>query len=264
MVVEASSQTLQVDLSTLSPKINDTAPKFHFTAAEARKMMADLNLKSIRDLLKTLLAPASTLARPPISQFHVGAVGMTPSGDIYMGVNLEFVHMPLNNSVHAEQFLIANLRHHKETEISVVAVNAAPCGHCRQFFSELQCADSVEFMFGDNANGSYKLQQLLPMRFKPQDLLGADPPPLLLSPQNLPLEYSPAATGTIAQRSGESRLFSEAAQLALQEAQESYCPYSNCPAGVALITEDGEVYGGGYMESCAYNPSMQVCCFLCL
>ena len=70
-------------------------------------MMADLQLKSIRDLLKALLSPTSTLARPPISQFHVGAVGMTPTGDIYMGVNLEFEDMPLNNSVHAEQFLLS-------------------------------------------------------------------------------------------------------------------------------------------------------------
>ena len=242
----------------MSPKGGSITPKFHFTAAEAREMMAELQLKSIRDLLKALLAPTSTLARPPISQFHVGAVGLTLAGDIYIGVNLEFVGMPLNNSVHAEQFLIANLRHHRETELSVVAVNAAPCGHCRQFFSELQCSDSVEFVFGDDANASYKLQQLLPMRFKPQDLLGEDPPPLLLSPQNLPLTYSPQAKEAIEQRAAEDRLFSQAAELALQEARESYCPYSHCPAGVALITEDGDVYGGGYMESCAYNPSMQV------
>lgn len=255
----SDTQMLSASLSgSLSPDTRHITPKFHYSAAEARQLMADLKLKSIRELLQALLAPSANLAKPPISQFHVGAVGMTPAGDIYVGVNLEFKEMPLNNSVHAEQFLVANLRHHQETELSVVAVNAAPCGHCRQFFSELQCADRVEFVFGDNGKGSYKLNQLLPMRFKPQDLLGEDPPPLLLSPQNLPLQYSLDTKLAISQRSVDNPVFSKASQLALQEARESYCHYSNCPAGVALITEHGEVYGGGYMESCAYNPSMQV------
>jgi cytidine deaminase len=261
VVCDSLSHTLEVDLGhTNSPKPSVITPKFHFTAAEARQLLTELKLSSIRQLLTALLQPASTLARPTISQFHVGAVGMATSGDIYVGVNLEFLDMPLNHSVHAEQFLVANLRYHRETELSVVAVNAAPCGHCRQFLSELQCADNVEFLFGD-PTGSYKLDQLLPMRFKPQDLLGNDPPPLLLSAQNLPLQFTPGVKEAIAERSTESLLFSKAAQLALQEAQESYCPYSNCPAGIALITTNGEVFGGGYMESCAYNPSMQVCCY---
>lgn len=253
------SQTLQVELqSATTPKVGKIMPKFHFNAAEARQMMVDMDLKSTKELLKALLQPASTLARPPISQFHVGAAGVTPAGDVYIGVNVEFPDMPLNNSIHAEQFLIANLKHHKEAELSVVAVNAAPCGHCRQFFSELQCAETLEFLFANDSKWrSYRLHELLPMRFKPQDLLGDDPPPLLLSPQNHPFKFSEDAPASIAQQSSNP-LFESAAQVALQEAQESYCPYSNCPAGVAIITKDGKVYGGGYMESCAYNPSMQV------
>jgi hypothetical protein len=50
--------------------------------------------------------------------------------------------MPLNQSVHAEQFLIANLISHGEQELIALAVTAAPCGHCRQFYSELHCAVS--------------------------------------------------------------------------------------------------------------------------
>lgn len=37
---------------------------------------------------------------------------------------------------------------------------------------------------------------------------------------------------------------------------QAYCPYSLCPSGVALITDSGGVYSGGYIESCAYNPSL--------
>lgn len=210
-----------------------------------------------KQLLKSLLDRSSKLARPPVSNFHVGAAGITPAGDVYVGVNLEFLRMPLNNCVHAEQFLIANLHHHREPELETIAVNAAPCGHCRQFFSELECADTVEFVFGNEPNDSYKLHELLPMRFKPQDLLGQNPPPLLLAPQKLPLEYSQSATRALEQRADEA-VFQSAAKLALQEARESFAPYSKCPAGVALIAGSGDVYGGAYLESAAYNPSMQV------
>ncbi len=48
----------------------------------------------------------------------------------------------------------------------------------------------------------------------------------------------------------------EAASQALLSAQESYTPYTRCPAGMGLITQDGSVYGGGVIESCAYNPTI--------
>lgn len=37
---------------------------------------------------------------------------------------------------------------------------------------------------------------------------------------------------------------------------ESYAPYTRCPAGLALVTNSGRVYGGGVIESCAYNPTL--------
>jgi len=50
--------------------------------------------------------------------------------------------MPLSQSVHGEQLLMANLMLHGETELDTLAISAAPCGHCRQFYSELACAVS--------------------------------------------------------------------------------------------------------------------------
>jgi cytidine deaminase len=47
----------------------------------------------------------------------------------------------------------------------------------------------------------------------------------------------------------------KAAEEALEECRKSYAPYSKCPAGAAIVTEEG-VYAGGYIESAAYNPSM--------
>ena len=62
------------------------------------------------------------------------------SGRLYAGVNLEFPGLPLQHSVHAEQFLIANAAWHGERGLRRIAVNAAPCGHCRQFIAELVTA----------------------------------------------------------------------------------------------------------------------------
>lgn len=76
----------------------------------------------------------------PSTTFLCRAVGLGASGRLYVGVNLEFAKLPINNSVHAEQFLVANALHHGEKAITKIAVSAAPCGHCRQFYSELCCA----------------------------------------------------------------------------------------------------------------------------
>ncbi len=62
---------------------------------------------------------------------------MGKSGAVYVGVNLEFPNVALNNSVHAEQFLVVNCLHHGEEALQMLAVSAAPCGHCRQFYAEL-------------------------------------------------------------------------------------------------------------------------------
>lgn len=37
---------------------------------------------------------------------------------------------------------------------------------------------------------------------------------------------------------------------------QCYAPYTNCTSGVAIITTTGRVYGGGYIESAAFNPSL--------
>jgi cytidine deaminase len=80
------------------------------------------------------LHPPHPPTRPP------SAVGLAGSGAVYIGVNLEFPGMPLSQSVHGEQCLMANLLLHGEGALHTLAISAAPCGHCRQFYSELACA----------------------------------------------------------------------------------------------------------------------------
>lgn len=112
--------------------------------------------------------------------------------------------------------------------------------------------ETVRFNF---LGGSYSLGQLLPMRFRPADLLPDPATPLLLQPQDNPVQLTAAARALLRERAGEPA-FVRAAAEALQEAVGSYAPYSRCPAGLAIVTAEGDVYSGGYVESAAYNPSM--------
>lgn len=207
------------------------------------------------ELLRVLITPASQQARPPISSFHVGAAGIADSGAVYIGCNLEFAHLPLYNSVHAEQFLLVNALHHGETSLRKIAVSAAPCGHCRQFFTELNCSDSIRFSF---SGGTYSLGELLPNRFRPSDLLEDSTIPLLLDPQNNAIVLVPASQRILKSLEGnaEDTVVAAAANAALEEAKRSYSPYSRCPAGLAIVTEDSEIYSGHYIECSAYNPSL--------
>lgn len=236
--------------STVAPLAAALGGRFRVPADEVARLLVEHGVGE-NELLDALITPASALARTPISSFNVGAVGVGTSGTLYVGVNLEFARLPLYNSVHAEQFMLVNALLAGERGIKTLAVSAAPCGHCRQFFSELSCAETVKFRFN---NGSYSLGRLLPQRFKPADLLGDRSTPLLLANQNNRLQFTPEAAARVASMSPNTPLAAAAAK-ALKKARESYSPYSRCPAGAAVVAADA-VYSGGYIESAAYNPSM--------
>ena len=98
--------------------------------------------------------------------------------------------------------------------------------------------------------------QLLPMRFKPSDLLDTSTVPLLLKPQDNRVAFTDASLAQLRAWEQEGREdLAKAAEEALGECQKSYAPYSTCPAGAAIVADEG-VYAGGYIESAAYNPSM--------
>ncbi|CAG9464618.1 unnamed protein product [Pedinophyceae sp. YPF-701] len=213
--------------------------------------------------MEGLMGPGSMLARPPISQFNVGAVALGYSGRLYLGVNLELPQSPLANSVHAEQFAIMHALLRGETGLHSIAVTAAPCGHCRQFLSELACAAQVRLIFVDHDGsrsppGGYSLDDLLPHRFGPVDLLGTDfdsgedAEPLLMEPRDNCLQL---CTSSEAELSSHDATVREAAAAALSAANQSYAPYTKCPSGVAAITGD-QVFSGPYVESAAFNPSL--------
>jgi len=143
---------------------------------------------------------------------------------------------------------------HGERRIDLLAVSAAPCGHCRQFYAELEGAGDVGFLFGGGADAPRFLGELLPERFGPHDLEEEDFP-LLLQPHNNLVRFSTPALRKIEQRSDDAALQAAASE-ALRTAVAAYSPYTHCPSGCAVITSAGRVYAGGSIESAAYNPSL--------
>ena len=187
------------------------------------------------DDVGSLLARAAQFARPPISNFHFGAVARGVSGKVYFGANLEFAGEALSFTVHAEQSAVANAWMSGEEGIDLIAVTAAPCGYCRQFLNELTTAERLTIQL---PNGSFTLGELLPNAFGPRDL---------------------GVEGGLLQRDDHGLAVDtpdELVKRALHAANLSYAPYSRSFAGVALRTADGTVATGAYAENAAFNPSM--------
>src|SRR5579884_2021033 len=93
-----------------------------------------------------MLPAAQKLARPPISNFRVGAIALGTSGTLYPGANIEIPGNPLNQTVHAEQAAIANAYAKRERGIKAIAVTDAPCGHCRQFLNEIEGGERIRVL----------------------------------------------------------------------------------------------------------------------
>ncbi len=204
-----------------------------------------------------------------------------------MGCNVEFANLPLSASIHAEQFLLTSMRHRGEDALHNIVVSAAPCGHCRQFITELGCSHDIKITYG-HPPASYSLDELLLHRFGPEDLLGNNPPPLMLQAQNNPVTLAPLARQVrmimnvggwmlhvcthlsrmvpihVIHKLYNNTQWMETQPPALVRAAEAclacainaYSPYTHSPSAVALVTAAGDVYCGGYVESAAYNPSL--------
>ena len=187
------------------------------------------------DDILALLPQAAALARPPISNFKVGAVARGASGKMYFGTNVEFAGEALSFTVHAEQSAVVSAWMSGESGIDVVGTSAAPCGYCRQFLNELvTAADLTVVMPGETRT----LAELLPSSFGPRDL---------------------GITGGLLQRDDHGLAIDErdaTATAALAAANMSYAPYSKSYAGVALRTQDGGIVSGAYAENVAFNPSL--------
>lgn len=188
----------------------------------------------IPQLMTMLLPEAASFAKPPISNFRVGCVSRGLSGALYFGTNLEFAGEALSFTVHAEQSSVTSAWMNGEEGIDLIAVNAPPCGYCRQFLNELTTADRLIVAMPKETRA---LRELLPSAFGPRDL-GIDGGLMQRSDQGLTIDED-----------------DELARAALSAANMSYAPYSKSFAGVAVRTSRG-IHTGAYAENAAFNPSM--------
>ena len=226
----------------LTAKVEALLPDrpFVISSQQASAIMKKLNINQ-KQLLISLLPVAKKYAVPPISDFFVGAAGLGISGRIYLGVNLEFPGNALNQTVHAEQFVITNASRNNEDQLTALAVTAAPCGHCRQFMNEVHEGSYIRIIIPENPDK--RLSDLLPESFGPVDL--GITTSFLLS-QNLDMKIKP----------GQKIKDPELVKKAFEAANTSYAPYSKDGSGVAVRLNDGSVYSGKYTENAAFNPSL--------
>jgi cytidine deaminase len=204
------------------------------TAAE----LLELEGAGLDALMLKLLPVARLGSHAPLSNYHVGAVIQGSSKSLYLGANIEAPGQVLGLAVHGEQAAIANAYMHGETGVSALAVTAAPCGHCRQFLTEMVPDGNLRILVL-NAPAT-QLATLLPMAFGPRDL-GRDRGAMPIGTTPLALrEQSRDALATVA----------------LEAASKSYSPYTQSPSGVGLITASGRSFSGSYIENVAFNPSL--------
>lgn len=186
--------------------------------------------------LQTLLPEAAALAVAPISNFYVGAIAIDDLGHAWFGANQEFAGAAFGQTIHAEQSAIAHAWMGGATQLAHIVITHTPCGHCRQFMSELQGAEYLRIHLPQRRD--ILLDEYLPQRFGPVDLNIAHG---LLHP----IRHNITAT-----------VGDELAVLALEAAQQSHAPYSRAHAGFALRTGDGRVFCGRYAENAAFNPTL--------
>jgi cytidine deaminase len=228
-----SSQSLQMLLAA----INDRTFRGQLRPALVADLLR-LERKNADDLMLSLLPLARTCARPPLSNFFVGAVVRGSSGSYYIGANIEVPGHALGLTVHAEQASLANAYMTGEGAVSAIAVTAAPCGHCRQFLNEMSPEGDIRVLLKGQA--PVKLSALLPMAFGPKDLgftQGA-----------LPIKETGLLLPT---RSTDPLVLA-----ALDAARRSYSPYTSSHSGIAVTTSEQRIFVGAYIENAAFNPSL--------
>ncbi|KKB82519.1 hypothetical protein VW35_00030 [Devosia soli] len=206
----------------------------------AADLVAEFALVSIRDLMCLLLDVAKKIARPSISNFHVGAVGLeAETGNLILGGNVEFPGTHLGFTLHGEGFVFTRAMS-RGTNISVIAIGEAhPCAHCRQCLAEYAASDRLELI--DPLGHTLTLAQLYPWPFDPDYLgeTGAVPGRELWPPLRFDEDASSAWSETL-----------------LAAGRRSHSPYSKCPGGVLLHLRDGNMVSGHAIESVAFNPTI--------
>ncbi|WP_028118080.1 cytidine deaminase [Ferrimonas senticii] len=220
--------------SALTPLLQ--RPFAGIISAAERQLLEQQSGLSDKALLLALLPVAAARAYVPISGFYVGAIAVGQSGNLYFGANMELPNQTLFHSVHGEQSAISNAWLAGETALTDMVINASPCGHCRQFMNELATQGELRITLPEN--GTQGLSHYLPYAF---------------GPKNLGINYGLMQAPKFALSLSSCNPLT---QSAVEQAEQSYAPYSQSPAAVVLETAEGRQFAGRYAENAAFNPSL--------
>jgi cytidine deaminase len=122
----------------------------------------------VTDADRELLERADVVAErayAPYSKFFVGAALRTRDGRIFEGVNVENAAYPLGICAEKTALGRAVSDGVRPGEIEALAVNASPCGGCRQWFQEFR----IDRLIYRRANGDVAVMspgELLPDTFE--------------------------------------------------------------------------------------------------
>ena len=129
-----------------------------------------------RELLN-LAREAKENAYVPYSHFAVGAALECADGQVVCGCNVE--NAAFGSTICAERTALVSAVSRGLREFTRIAVWAdsreypMPCGACRQVLSEFAPSMEVLCARGDGRYVSYRLSDLLPAAFLPQNLEGS-------------------------------------------------------------------------------------------
>lgn len=134
----------------------------------------------MKEMYTDLIAAAKQAydnAYAPYSKFHVGAALKLKDGKIIMGANVENASYGLTNCAERSALFTAYTQGYRRQDVEAIAIIAnsdrpiSPCGACRQVMSELMPKDSnVILLNTQDEMISFKLEELLPYTFTPEDL----------------------------------------------------------------------------------------------
>lgn len=128
-----------------------------------------------------LAMTARRIAYAPYSRFKVGAALLGSNGVVYMGCNVENASYSATNC--AERTAVFNAVAEGQKKFEAIAIVGgreeaselqfcAPCGVCRQVLREFCDPKTFEIILARSTEDYqvYKLEELLPLSFGPEDL----------------------------------------------------------------------------------------------
>lgn len=244
-LIEAIEPTVAVEVAAILAGRRNPRDGLVVPAAAAAELIERHGLADIRELMLLLVPYARTVARPPISDFFIGAVALErETGDLVLGGNVEFPGANLGEAIHGEQFLSARA-FSRGTSIATIALEAAPpCGHCRQFLAEFQNGLDLDIL--TLKGHRVVLRDLLPWAFSPADLGEAGVTPLA----------SGAIRQDLAVVSWDTGVPHAIQDPLVAAGKRAYVPYGRAPSAVALVATDGGIVTGAALENAAFNPSL--------